>query len=180
MALFATFGGTIFPPYKRNIHSFIDSLFMQFFHFVLLLIIFGYFPYWTIKQSWICCQSCKANRKHNTPNNEEDENMGIILLDNDDWIADRIEHPDNYHEQHVQCAPYDLHISQPQDITGRVTYGSISNPELTRICNSNIDLLPTRDTRPTIAVSKRLSIPLYPIASKSDDATNITVNEDIV
>ena len=54
----------------------------------------------------MCCQSCKANRKHNTSNNEEHEDTEIILVDNDNWIAACIEHPDNYNEQHVQCAPY--------------------------------------------------------------------------
>ena len=125
----------------------------------------------------MCSQSCKANRKHNTPNNEEHEDTEIILVD-DNWIADRIEHPDNYNEQHVQCAPYDLHVSQPQDITVRATYGSANNPELTGTCNSNIDLLSTRDTQSTVAVLEWLSIPLYSISSEPNDATSITDNSD--
>ena len=208
IALFATFAGTItiFRPYKRNIHSFFNLLFMLFLAslsiytvatldkyyygyvyiinslFLILIfgvILFGYFPYWMIKKIRICCQSCKANRKHNTPNNEEDEDMEFILVDDDNWTADRIEHPDNYDEQHVQCDPYDFHISQPQDITGRATYGSVSNPELTETCNSDIVSLSTRDTRSTVAVSEKLYIPLHPIASETDDATSITVNEDV-
>ena len=139
IALFATFGGTItiFRPYKRNIHNFFDLLFMLFLAslsidtvatldkyyygyvyiinslFLILIfgvILFGYFPYWTIKKIRICCQSCKGNRKHNTPNNEEHEDMEFILVDDDNWNADRMKHPDDYDEHHVQYVPYDLTV----------------------------------------------------------------------
>ena len=56
--------------------------------------------------------------------------------------------------------------------------GSVSNPELTGTCNSNINPLSTRDTQSTVAVSERLSIPLYPISSEPNDATSITGNSD--
>ena len=176
IALFATFGGMImiFRPYKQNIHSFLDLLFMLFLAslsidtvatsdehhdgyvyiinwlFLILtfgVILFGYFPYWIIKKIWICCQSCKANRKRNTPNNEEHEDMDIMPVDSDDWTADRMENPDDYNEHHVQYVSYDLQISQPQDITVRATYGSISSPKSTGTCNSDIDLLSTKATR---------------------------------
>ena len=88
-----------------------------------------------------------------------------------------MEHPDNYDEHHVKYVPYDFTVSQPQDITVHATYGSVNNPELTRICNSNI---PTRDTLSTVAVSERLSIPLLPIASETDDAISIIDNEHVV
>ena len=206
IALFVIFGGTItiFRPYKRNIHNFIELIFILFlasisiftvlddcdhdngyiinFLFQLIIfgvIVFGYIPYWTIKKNLICCQSCKGNRKRNTSNNEEREDMEITLVD-DNWIADRIEHPDNYNEQHVLSAPYDLYVSQPQDITVHGIYGSVSNPELTGTWNSNIDLLSTRDTQSTVAVSERLSIPLHPIASEPDDVNSLTDDDDIL
>ena len=102
---------------------------------------------------------CGYSRGSSNPSfSEVHVNIRSLLQNDDNWIADRMEHPDNYNEQHVQCAPYDLLVSQPQDITVRDTYGSISNPELTGTCNSNIDPLSTRDTRSTVAVSERLSI----------------------
>ena len=162
IALFATFGGTImiFRPYKRNIHNFFDLIFMLFlaslsivtvsnldkYHygyvyiingsFLLIIfgvIIFGYFPYWTIRKIWTCCQSCKANRKHNTSNNEEYEDMELILVDDDNWNADRMEHPDNYDEHHVKYVPYDLTVSQPQENNVHVTYGNAPSAEIINI-----------------------------------------------
>ena len=191
----------IFRPYKRNIHNFIDLLLMLFlglinilcitdraprdYNIVFQLIIFGvinfgYFQYWTCTKICICFQSFKANRKRNTPNNKEDEDMEIMPVDNDDWITDRMENLDDYNEHHVQYVSYDLQISQPEDITVRATCGSVSSPESTGTCNLDIDLLSTKDTQSTVAVSDKLSIPLHPIASEPDDATSITVNEDIV
>ena len=69
----------------------------------------------------------------------------------------------DYDEQHVQHAPYDVHISQPKENnTIWATYGSTSphNPETIEL-TSEIDPLSTRDTRSTVAVSERLSIPLH-------------------
>ena len=136
--------------------------------FVFGVIICGHFLYPTIRRIWSYVQYCRADNRDNSLFTEESKDVQTtnVLVDNDEWIADRIEHPDNYDEQHVQCAPYDLHISQPQNITVRATYGSISNPELTG--TSNIDRRSTRGTRSTVAVSERLSIPLHPIASELD------------
>ena len=74
-----------------------------------------------------------------------------------------------------------FHIGQSRESTNTVKpiiCTSFNNPELTGTCNSNIDHLSTRDTLSTVAVSERLSIPLYPIASESDDANSIT-DDDI-
>ena len=162
IALFATFGGTImiFRPYKQNIHSLIDLIFMLFlaslsidtvvnldkYHYgyvvninwlflmiIFGLIVFGYIPYWTIKKIRICCQSFKANRKHNTSNNEEHENIELILVDDDNWDADRMEHPDNYDEHHVKYVPYESTVSQPKEKIVRVTYGNASSAEIINI-----------------------------------------------
>ena len=56
--------------------------------------------------------------------------------------------------------------------------GSVSNPELTGTCNSNINPMPKRDTRSIVAVSERLSV-LHPIASGPNDATSIIDNENV-
>ena len=162
IALFATFGGTImiFRPYKRNIHNFFDLIFMLFLaslsidtvatlneypygyvyiiNWLYLLIIFGvivfgYILYWTIKKIRICCQSCKANRKHHTSNNEEHEDIELILVDDDNWDADRIEHPDNYDEHHVKYVPYDLTVSQPEEKIVHATYDNAPSAEIINI-----------------------------------------------
>ena len=162
IGLFAIFGGTImiFRPYKQNIHNFFDLVFMLFlaslsidtvanldkYHYgyvvninwLFLIIIFGatvfgYFPYWTIRKIRICCQSCKANRKHNTSNNEEHEDIELILVDDDNWDADRIEHPDNYDEHHVKYVPYDLIVSQPEENNVHATYDNASSAEINNI-----------------------------------------------
>ena len=91
------------------------------------VILFGYFPYWTIKKIRICCQSCKGNRKHNIPNNEEHEDMEFILVDDGNWDADRMKHPDDYDEHHVQYVPYDLTVSQPEENTVHATYDNASS-----------------------------------------------------
>ena len=158
IALFATFGGTImiFRPYKRNIHSFFDLIFMLFlaslsidtvanldkYHYgyvvnlnwlfliiIFGVIVFGYFPYWTIKKIRICCQSCKANRKHNTSNNEEHDGMEFILVDDDNWDADRMKHDDH----HVKYVPYDLTVSQPEENNIHVTYDNAPSAEINNI-----------------------------------------------
>ena len=190
-ALFCGFGGTIliFRPYKRSIHSFFDFLFMLVLSIVTVvpytniigtlpsLIILGVIVYWTIKKIRICCQSFKTNRKHNKPNNEEHEDMEYILDDDHNWDADRMEHPDDYDEHHVQYVPYDLTVSPPEENNVRTTYGSINNLELTRTHNSNIDHQSTRGIQITGVVSERFSIPLHPKAS--EDAVSLA-DKDVV
>ena len=127
----------------------------------------------TVKKIASICVYCRGSSNQSLI--EEHASIQPLLENDDNWIADRIEHPDNYDEQHVQYAPYDLPVSQPQDITVHATYGSISNPELTGTCNSSFDLLSTRDTRSTVAVSEMLS--LHPIACEPD-AKSITDNDD--
>ena len=129
----------------------------------------------TVKKIANICVYCRGTS--NPSLIEEHADIQPLLENDDNWIADRIEHPDNYDEQHVQYAPYDLPVSQPQDITVHATYESISNPELTGTCKSNVNPLSTRDTRCTVAVSERLSISLHPIACKPD-AKSITDNDD--
>ena len=50
-----------------------------------------------------------------------------------------------------------------------------------KVISSNKNLrYNTRDTRSTVAVPERLSIPLHPIASEPNDANSITDNEHVV
>ena len=198
--LFASFGGMImiFRPHKNNLQNFsnlIIFLLLMVASVILLIadnqtaqgwivtfsgiLVFGFFIsvlVWTVKKISSICVYCRGSR--NPPLIEEQASIQPLLENDDNWIADRIEHPDNYDEQHVQYAPYDLPVSQPQDNTVHATYGSISNPELTGTYNSNIDHLLTRDTHSTFAVSERLSTPLHSIASEPSDGSSITDNDD--
>ena len=199
MALFAVFAGTImvFRPYKRDIHNFFDFLVMIILaslHFVtvtsgdgvraqiinlsfLLIIfgaiVFGYFPYWTIRKIRICCQSCKANRKHNTSNNEEHEDMELILVDDDNWDADRIEHPDNYDEHHVKYVPYDLIVSQPEENN---VYGAYDNASSAEIINFETSPLSESDSRSIPGSSN--TIPLHSIVSTTQESSISNVNDE--
>ena len=198
MALFAVFGGTImvFRPYKRNIHSFFDFLFMvmfasfniitvtsgdgvlsQFINLLFLLItfgviVFGYIPYWTIKKTWICCRSCKANRKHNTSNNEEHEDMESILVDNN-WDADRMVHPDNYDERHIKYVPYDLIVTQPEEKNVHVTYDNAPSAEI-----SNIETSPLSESDSQSIPGSSNTIPLHPIVSTRQESIISNVNDE--
>ena len=174
VALFGLFGGMImiFRPHKNNLQNFSNLIIFLLlmatsaitiiqgttnqpaqvsqgvivtFSGILVFLIFISVLVWTVKKIASICVYYRGSR--NPPLIEEHASIQPLLENDDNWIADRIEHPDNYDEQHVQYAPYDLPVSQPQDITVHATYGSISNPELTGTCNSNFDLLSTRDTR---------------------------------
>ena len=199
IALFAMFGGTItiFRPYKRNIHSFFDLLFMVylmtisintfatsdihdglyvdsinslFLTLIFAVILFGYFPYWTIKKIWICCQICKVNRKQYIHNNEEDEDMEFVLVDDDNCNADRIEHPDDYDEHHVQYVPYDLAVSQPEENNVR------DNARSAEINNFEIGSPSESDTWSILGSSN--TIPLHSIVSGTQESSIGNVNDE--
>ena len=73
------------------------------FDFILGLIIFGYLVYWTVKKTKSGCgyKVCKPQRS-------ECEIQEVDINDRD-WIADCMENPQNYYEQHFPVAyqPYD-------------------------------------------------------------------------
>ena len=199
IGLFGLFGGMImiFRPHKNNLQNFsnliiflflmaasgialiadsqptIDAVVSQVvivtFSGILVFGIFISVVVWTVKKIASICVYCRVSS--NSSLIEEHAEIQPLLKNDDNWNADRIEHPDDYDEHHIQYVPYDLTVSPPQDITGRATYGSISNPELSGTCNSDSDLLSTRDTQSTVAVSHKLSIPLHPIANEPDDNT---------
>ena len=129
--LFGIFCGAImiFRPHKRDLNNF-----TEFFIFIILtltsalatnqseavrfvvsivyfsaslffgLIIFVYFIYWTIKKIRNCCCYCRAHRLSAT-----DQIDGVVDDKNDD-IADRINNPQDYDEQHFPIAPYQHNV----------------------------------------------------------------------
>ena len=109
---------------------------------------------WIFKKIASICVYCRGSS--NPSLTEEHADIQPLLENDDNWIADRMEHPDNYNEQHVQHVLYDLPVSQPQDITVRATYGSTINTIKTDNSETN-QLSLGRDTRST-AGSKKSTI----------------------
>ena len=157
IALFALFGGMImiFRPYKNNLQNFSNLIIFLLlmatnaitliqwvtgtnnqpadasrglivtFSVILIFLIFISVVVWTVKKIASICVYCSSSS--NPSLIEEHANIQPLLENDDNWIADRMEHPDRYDEQHVQHAPYDIPVSQLQDITGHATYGSTIN-----------------------------------------------------
>ena len=57
----------------------------------------------------------------------------MILVDDDNWDADRMKHPDNYDEHHVKYVPYDSIVSQPEEKNVHATYDNASSAEIINI-----------------------------------------------
>ena len=125
----------IFRPYQRdlnNFNEFIISLFLAVLSLLLLLfslfaeaetlilipfsfdcLVFGiiipvYFIYWTVKKIRSCYGYCRDHRllSSNTTYgavNDTDQIDGIV--NDSDWIADRMINPQDYDEQHVSVTP---------------------------------------------------------------------------
>ena len=75
---------------------------------IVFLIWFGYFIYWTVKKIRSCYgyyKPYKAQGLNNTTNNAVDNALQDVIDDND-WIADRMINPQDYDEQH---SPYELY-----------------------------------------------------------------------
>ena len=98
---------------------------------------------WTVKKIVSICVYCRGTS--NPSLIEEHADIHPLLENDGNWIADRMEHPDNYDEQHVQYAPYDLPVSQPQDVTVCATYGSTIRTDNSETNQLSLE----RDTRST-------------------------------
>ena len=154
----------VFRPFKRNIHSFTEvmMLIFQIGYFIFLIfdigdtvtagiiisilnaLLFGiilsiYIIYQLIKTILNCINYYKQHNRTVPANTEEqEENQPLVV---DDWIADRMENPLKYNEQHVQVPNEDYllpNIEQPNNnnnndtnyIPTAATYGSINNPTI--------------------------------------------------
>uniref|UniRef100_A0A1X7VTI9 Uncharacterized protein n=1 Tax=Amphimedon queenslandica TaxID=400682 RepID=A0A1X7VTI9_AMPQE len=136
----------IFRPFKRNVHNF-----TEFFLIALTLggvgsavifpttlfinvLIFGIIiPVYLIYQVHKMIKACLLYHKRNNPvviRDQEEDYQPLVGAD-DDWIADRMENPQEYDEQHVPGKLADsLHSvdHQPITIATAATYGSINKP----------------------------------------------------
>ena len=90
-------------------------------------------PGYIIYQVYKMIKSCHRYHKRNIPvaiRDQEDEGDYQPLVGNDDdWIADRMENPQEYDEQHVPGRMYDVtgENHEPVTIATAATFGSINN-----------------------------------------------------
>ena len=139
----------IFRVFQRNIHNFSEFLILLvtaadgcinitsdgiangvFWLFVMsiinglvfVIIIPGYIMYKIIKA---CCYCYK---KYNPVTKGVQEDTEPIVVKDDDWVADRMENPQEYNEQHVtvRLDEKSEEHHQPIAITTAATYGSIN------------------------------------------------------
>ena len=130
----------IFRPYQRNANNFnVFFIFLlisvlgltsaltggsRFFGYIVLsfdllflVILFGYFIYWTVVKIRNCYGYYKLQLSSH-PVNGTDTAVDVneeIINDNNDWIADRMINPQDYDEQHFSIAPYQLHRICPNE-----------------------------------------------------------------
>ena len=182
LSLFLLFEGMIavFRPYKKNRHNFCDLLIFVFLVsmnsltliagsyysyigicifssvFIFGIILSANFFYWIIKRSENCYQYCGViNRRYNSLHNDEHQDIELLLVNDEDWIADRMENPDNYDEHHVEYVTYDLPVAQTQTTTEDNVH-------------DNLNIIGTK------TCSEGSTIPLHPIASATNEGTNST------
>ena len=103
--------------YDRYVYNFTISLTVFSFDCFFVLILFVYFIYWTVKKIRSCYGYCRPRIHKPLPNitSDEDLNDAIELIDDKDWIADRMTNPQNYNEvhfsyneEHFSTIPYQL------------------------------------------------------------------------
>ena len=191
---------TIFRPYRKNIHSAYNVGFLLYlvclcgfslihgstksgdkiifsfvFPFGLWLLIYGNVPRWVFKKLESCYKYFKVNRQRqqsNSPLSEGHQDTQPLLGDDDDnWVADRMENPDNYDERHARHAPYDLQVSQPQKKAVHVTYGSTDTALTTH--NQYEAQISERDTSCSHVSTSRDSegLSLHPVPETERDAS---------
>ena len=126
----------IFRPYQRSVNNFnvffivlflvifsitSAALYQQVAVFVMFFIVlsfdalvfiiwFGYFIYWTVKKIRSCYGYYKIYRPqglNNTTNKDVDNELQDVI-DDKDWIADRMINPQRYDEKHSSIAPYEI------------------------------------------------------------------------
>ena len=140
----------IFRPFQRNIHNFCEVflLFVMIFYFILLyqcieisyvlclfnglvfvIILPGYIIYHLYKMITNCYHYHKQHNR-TVPDYEEQDEENQSLVD-DDWIADRVENPQYYDEQHVpvRLDDFSQEYHQLNINTAAATYGTINNDQ---------------------------------------------------
>ena len=134
----------IFRPFKRNIHSFSEVLIafmitalgiviaiiglMCVYYVVLGINCFITF-FGVIYATYQMVKACKHYGKKNPVTKGVQEDTEPLVVKDDDWVADRMENPQEYNEQHftVRLDEKSEEYHQPITIATAATYGSINN-----------------------------------------------------
>ena len=143
----------IFRPFQRNIHNFTEFLIifismalgctnsvasfnlLELFYPKVIMFVFNFLvfvviiPGYIIYQVYKMIKSCHHYHKRNNPvvnKNQEEDHQSLVGNDHD-WIADRMENPLEYDEQHVPGRMYDVSEEDQEPITigTAATYGSV-------------------------------------------------------
>ena len=95
---------------------------------IFVIIIPGYIIYQVYKM----IKSCYRYHKRNNPvaDRNQEEDYQPLVGNDDDWVADRMENPQEYDEQHVPGRMYDVSQEdhEPITISTAATYGSTNKP----------------------------------------------------
>ena len=94
---------------------------------IFVIVIPGYIIYQVYKM----IKSCYRYHKRNNPvANRNQEDYQPLVGNDDDWVADRMENPQEYDEQHVPGGMYDVSQEDHEPITigTTATYGSTNKP----------------------------------------------------
>ena len=97
----------------------------------LLFSILTFYIYYQYVKMTINCYYYWKQHNHTVPANRDQEEDIQPLINDDDWVADRMENPQDYDEQHVTVSLVDslpIDTEQPNTtIPSAATYGSINN-----------------------------------------------------
>ena len=155
----------IFRPFQRNIHNFCEVLILAFvitisflyfttiqptayydnylrnvinivtFNCLLFFVLLIYVIYQFYKITINCY---KYHKLHNHTIRIQEQEYQLLVGNDDDWIADRMENPQEYDEQHVPFRLDDLSVEYPPDNTVAANYGSINNDRTVHTKDSSL------------------------------------------
>uniref|UniRef100_A0A1X7U3W2 Uncharacterized protein n=1 Tax=Amphimedon queenslandica TaxID=400682 RepID=A0A1X7U3W2_AMPQE len=101
--------------------------------FLLLLLYVWITCYITYQLSWMLVHCDDYRRRHYGTIRIQEQEYQPLVGNDDDWIADRMENPQEYNELHVPVRLDDLPVEyDPQDNTVAANYGSINAYETVR------------------------------------------------
>ena len=142
----------IFRPFQKNIHNFTEFLIMSvimvissvaflliwssdfYANYIFVIPIINCLIFLVIIPSYLAYQvltieqACRHYHKRNNPAaNRNQEDYQPLVGNDDDWVADRMENPQEYDEQHVPGRMYDASQEDHEPVTiatAAATYGS--------------------------------------------------------
>ena len=136
----------IFRAFQQNIHNFSEFLIIliaagigctnmtptSYISWILIMPIINGLVFVIIVPCYIIYKMiktcCYCYKKYNPVTNRVQEDTEPLVDNDDDWVADRMENPQEYNEQHVAVRLFEVSEEhhQPIAITTAATYGSIN------------------------------------------------------